>query len=165
MYRLQTGLTLIELIITCTLIGIIALYSIPFYEEFHAKQESKKTQLILKDVIKQAKILAILYKKEIKICPSNDGTHCSQTHWNDKILLYSEQNQIALGHYSLHLRYGQLQWQGSLKKEYIIFQPDTGTPRGHIGHFNYSTKNQHLNFKATLNMMGIFSIQSYTHLV
>lgn len=165
MHHYQTGLTLIELLIICTLLAILSSYCIPFYEQLQAKQESKKTQLLLKNAINQAKTLAILHKKEMKICPSHDGIQCTPFDWSKNILIYSEHNQTVFEHYPLELKYGNLKWVGSLKKEYIIFQPDTGMPRGHIGRFNYEAKNYQLNFSATLNMMGIFSIHQNTHQV
>lgn len=158
------GISYIELVITIGIMAIIATIAIPQYSTFRAQQEQQHTIHLIKHAISHAKQHTKLNHYDIILCPSLDGDHClEQNNWQNGILIVEDRNKNRRVdshdkrlYFSNHkLQYGTLTWHGGLNRNIIVFQSDSGLPRGYIGSFRYCNANQkNLSYRVTLSMMG-----------
>lgn len=157
----QSGLTLIELIITLSIIAILCAVAFPSWQQQRAQIEQKRTLYDLTNLIRQAKLEARLRHRNVLICPLDTSSTCQSSGWSNEVMMFVDLNQNwqfdtsepILQRLNLNLNYASLVWKGSLSRPYLQFQGDTGLPRGLIGHFLYCSNSSH-SFKLTLNMMG-----------
>lgn len=160
----SSGLTWIELIVVIALIAIITALATPSFAIFKAEQEKKDSMHLIKIAVSHAKQATQLYHHDVLLCPSQNGRDClNKNTWQHGLLLVEDRNknrqadatEQRLYFFAQDLQYGTLTWQGSLHKNLIVFQSDTGLPRGYIGSFKYC-HHQHENhsYRMTLSMMG-----------
>ena len=163
MNTMQYGFTLPELLVTVLVLAIISFMAIPFYHNTQAKQEAQLLPMKLQMHLQQAKQSAVLYHNNMVICSSTDKENCSDNAWSTGLMIFAdlnqnrsrEDNEPIIDSHLFQLRYGSLRWQGSLRSTTIVFQGDTGLPRGSIGSFYYCSQYDVPHRKIILNMMGI----------
>jgi len=163
MNLIKGGFSILELMIAIIILVLLSMMVMPFYHHTKAKQESQLIPVKLSIHLQQAKQHAVLYHNNVVVCASEDFESCSQNAWTTGFISFLDLNQNRsretheklLNTYPMQLRYGNLRWQGSLKSPSIVFQGDTGLPRGSIGSFYYcSTYNAQHN-KVILSSTGI----------
>lgn len=170
MKNIQGGFSLLEIIVTLIVVMIIISITIPFYHNAQAKQESQHIPIKLRMHLLHAKQNAVLYHNNVVICSSEDFKTCSNNAWATGLISFLDlnqnrnldENEKILQIDTLQLRYGTLNWQGSLKSSRIVFQGDTGLPRGSIGSFYYCSQYDAPHNKTILNMMGLIRHETPT---
>ncbi|MGB0938102.1 MAG: GspH/FimT family pseudopilin [Colwellia sp.] len=90
-YRLHNGFTLIELMITISLVAIISAIALPNYQTFLVKtrvdnQISRLTRLLL-----TTRNSAINLQVPVILCPLNASNVCS-TEWQSKLTVFTDHN-------------------------------------------------------------------------
>jgi prepilin-type N-terminal cleavage/methylation domain-containing protein len=95
MYK-STGITLIELLISLSIFGIILAISIPNLSSYFISQEKQLIFNNLKQAVHLARSNAVITKKNTKICSSIDSVHCGGT-WNNGFIV--KQNNKILKSY------------------------------------------------------------------
>ena len=163
MYHSHSGLTVLELLISISILAIILCIALPSFSGLYASQESQSTIHHLKTLVQNAKVEARLRQQDVTICPSINGVICTNHNdWSKGALLYIDknrdkqfnQNDQKIEFTPFVLKHGKLTWHGSLRKNFIIFKSSTGLPQGYIGHFAYCSSNKKVFYRVTLNMMG-----------
>lgn len=161
------GLSLLELLIIIAILTIISFYALPFFHQLQANRESKNTNHLLTIYIQKSKTDALLLQKNVTLCPTADGLTCS-SNWNQGFMSFvdtnknrqREKSERILHQVEYALKYGSLQWRGTLGIQSLTFQSDTGLPRGSNGSFYYCTHILPLSFQLKLSAMGHSSFAS-----
>ncbi|KJV38089.1 GspH/FimT family pseudopilin [Acinetobacter brisouii] len=162
MNLIKGGFSILELMIAIIILVLLSMMVMPFYHHTKAKQESQLIPIQLSLHLQQAKQHAVLYHNNVVVCASEDFESCSRSSWATGSISFLDLNQNRsretheklLNTYSMQLRYGNLRWQGSLGSPHLVFQGNTGLPRGSMGSFYYCSQYDAPHRKIILNMMG-----------
>lgn len=114
--------------------------------------------------IRFAQTQAELKQQDVVICSSQDLQHCQDQQWNNGLMIYIDRNKdrnltndedIVL-RLKTDIQYGKLSWLGNAThQQQLVFQGDTGLPRGSNGRFRYcSFYNAQFNLDLILSPMG-----------
>lgn len=160
----QQGMTLIELLVVFSLIAIISFISIPHIEHYRARHEYSQLFHLLYSHIYLARSHALITQHTVVLCSSSDLQHCDQNQWQHGILLYVDRNnnrqrdddESILSSAVTQLKYAKLTWHGNASHPHnVVFQSDSGLPRGSMGHFLYCHLTDHtLQQALPLGAMG-----------
>ena len=160
----ECGFTLIELIVTITILAIIVSIALPSYHSFMERQEHSQMLALIRNSSNLAKNLAVTHHQQIVICTSENLSTCSNNQWNKGMLIFTDQNNNKtldpneMIHQKLktNLKYGNLKWDGGVANpNTLTFMGDTGLPRGSQGSFHYcSLKTAQNNTRYVVNQMG-----------
>lgn len=142
------GFTLIELLIVIAIIFITALTSFSHFQTTFANQERKRVMSTLQYLLKQARSAALIHHSNTVVCPSLNAKSCNSDNsapWNSILIVFLDKNgnrQIDSGERillleSLNLKYGQLDWRGTLHMPSISFRASDGLAAGSNGSFYY----------------------------
>ncbi len=135
---LCNGFTLIELMITLVVIGLLAALVLPLSFNFvkRHRQNNVKQQLIV--AINFTRQQAWLRHEMLSLCPSFDGSHCDDN-WNHELIVKTQTDQV-IQHFSQH-HLGRLVWRGFAKTASLKFppEPQQGTLNGR---FSYMDKGE-----------------------
>ena len=98
MSRKDSGLTLIELLITTTIIGISYTAVVPYFNGFFDHVRGYSTTHALRQTMVLARSEAIKRNTVVRICPTDNGVSCSSTsEWQNGWITYvPDQGQTAL---------------------------------------------------------------------
>ncbi len=104
----QTGLTLIELIITLAIAAILVVAAVPGFNTMVKNNRRAATVNRLLTDINLARSEAIKRTRNISICRSNDGNTCGSggVNWNDGWIVFVDNNNSAsidIGETLLHV--------------------------------------------------------------
>lgn len=142
----QIGMTLLELLIVMSLIAMISLLAIPHFQEYRARHEYTQLFHLLRSHIYLARSHALITQHTVVLCSSSDLKQCGQNQWQHGILLYVDRNnnrqrdddETIISTAATQLKYAQLTWHGNASHPHnVVFQSDSGLPRGSMGHFLY----------------------------
>ena len=160
----ECGFTLIELIVTITILAIIVSIALPSYHSFMERQEHSQMLALVRNSTHLAKNLAVTHHQQIVICASENLNTCSNNQWDKGMLIFTDQNNNKtldpneMIHQKLktNLKYGNLKWDGGVANpNTLTFMGDTGLPRGSQGSFHYcSLKTAQNNTRYVVNQMG-----------
>lgn len=139
------GFTLVELMVTITVLAIIITIAAPTIQTQLASMEAKRVKNQLENILTLAKAESYSRRENVLVCLSDTSKHCHRD--ADKtLLLFIDKNgnndfdaeiDFLLIQRSLNLRYSKLNLRVGARRHYIKFWGDSGTPRGHFGHIKY----------------------------
>lgn len=95
----QTGFTLIELIITVTILGIMAAIAVPNYSSFINRNQQSSAYNNLVGMISLARLEAVKRSQVVTLCISSNQTTCDATtaeDWNAGWIVFSDLNGDGL---------------------------------------------------------------------
>ena len=143
--RGNQGFTLVELMITISIIAIIVTIIAPAIQTKLANMEAKRIQTLIESSLALAKAESYIRKENVIVCLSNGEGRCQRD--GSKTLLvfidknsdnnYDAQIDSLIIEQSLNLRYSTLSLRVGNRRHYTKFWGDSGTPRGHFGHIKY----------------------------
>lgn len=164
----RQGFTLIEMLVTLVVMGIIIAIGAPMIISQLKKMEAQTVANALQGFLKEGKQTALIYRNPVVLCVANENKHC-QLQGGDFLLSFIDKNDnqvfdntdILYTHNKITLRYGMLVTQASLTKPIITMKPNTGNPVGAMGHIKYcpvdgNTSNM---FKISFNITGIIKFK------
>lgn len=164
------GFTLLELMITIIIMGIVASIAVPNVLNQLKQSESQRIAMTLSTFLSTAKQDAMIYQNMITICIANEQDRCVAT--NGTVLLsfvdkngnhmFDNGTDIIKERTPLMLKYGTVRLNIALNKPYIDFKPSNGNPIGHMGNIRYcaNDNNADNSFKVTFNQTGMVKIKS-----
>lgn len=168
--HLQSGVTLLELIVVITILAIITSLATPSFLQWRHDMEAKRIRNLLTSVLRQAKTYSYITRQDLILCLA---TATGQCHKNaqDKLLIFKDNNsnkhfdsdtdtllsadELTVKFATLHLRAGN--------RHYIKFFGDSGKPRGHFGHIKYcpTSKDAQMMYQISFNQLGIIKVKPY----
>jgi len=159
------GFTLVELIVTTMVLGIIAAIAAPSILKHLARMEAQRIKHQLENTLSLAKAESYISRQDVLVCLSNDAQQCHRN--SDKTLLlfvdknnnkhFDSQVDTLLTQQSLNLKYSTVKLRVGGKRHYTKFWGDSGKPRGHFGHIKYcptSSYNESM-YQISFNQSGI----------
>ena len=169
--RYSRGFTLIELIVTLTILAIIVAIATPMILTQLCTMEAKRIRSTIENTLTLAKAESLIRRHDIIVCLSDKNDHCQKdsTH---ALLLFVDQDDnqdfdaatdLLLSQESLEPRYGNTHLRAG-RRDYVKFYGDTGRPRGHFGHIKYcptSTYNKAM-YLISFNQMGLIKYKPNT---
>lgn len=160
----ENAFTLLELIITVSILAILAMITLPQYHQFKEHQEAAQLLTLIRQNVNLSKSLANTHHNQIVICSSTNATTCENNQWNKNMIVFMDLNQNKMLEsnepiqkiISIDMKYGAFQWHGGVSNpNTITFQSDSGLPRGSQGHFTYCSFNHPENHRQiVIHQMG-----------
>ncbi|WP_349927513.1 GspH/FimT family pseudopilin [Acinetobacter sp. A1-4-2] len=168
LFEQKNGFTLVELIVTLAIFAILATIALPYFQDMKAKQEVNATTNKLISTIHLAKSQATLYHTNVVLCPSQNKVNCQTSQWTAGLLVFLDSNknrQIDTGEKIIYtestdLKYGHLDWRGTLSVPSLTFQAENGLPIGSNGSFYYCSMVSDHHRKLVLSAMGHIRIEN-----
>ena len=163
----KKGFTLFELIVTILIITILCVIALPHFQNLMAEREIKNVHTTLVNLSHYARNNAALYNANIVICPSVDLLQCQKNQWNKGLIVFIDQNknrrvdgaEKILHTERLDLKYGDLNWRGTLSIPSVTFQAFSGLPIGSNGSFYYCSKTALPHLKIVMSKMAHIRIE------
>lgn len=168
LFQNKNGFTLVELIVTLAIFAILSTIALPYFQDIKAKQEVNTTTNKLISTIQLAKSHASIYHSNVVICPSQNKVNCQTNQWTTGLLVFLDSNknrQIDTGEKIIYtestdLKYGHLDWKGTLNVPSLTFQAENGLPIGSNGSFYYCSIVSDHHQKLVLSAMGHMRIEN-----
>lgn len=89
-----TGLTLIELLITLTVVATLACIALPSFQNVSQSLGSRSARSALSIALSQARSHAVTSSGEVVACPSSDQDACdNSTFWHQGWLVFADRNR------------------------------------------------------------------------
>lgn len=161
----KNGFTLVELIVTVTVLAIIVAIATPSILTQLTRMEAKRVKTQLQNTLALAKAESYITRQDVLVCLSNNGRRCNRN--ADEILLafvdtndnkrFDARVDTLLTQEQLNLKYSTLKLRVGSRRHYTKFWGDSGKPRGHFGHIKYcptSSYNESM-YQISFNQAGI----------
>lgn len=167
MIRNQKAFTLLELSVVMVIVGIMVALAYPSILAWLQASESRRAEMMFKDMLRQARAEAYISKRDVMICTLNAQKECDRAGVGVLVMFYDENrngkkdvNESVLFEQDWKLRYGQILLRVSAARHHIKYQGHSATPRGHFGHLRYCSEsnNARLSFKVIVNGHGRVSL-------
>ncbi|MBB3106841.1 type IV fimbrial biogenesis protein FimT [Psychrobacter luti] len=141
----ERGFTLVELIVTITVLAIIITIATPYILEQLARMEAKRIEGQIRNTLALAKAESYIRRQDLLVCLSNNGAICDRDSYKQLLLFLDKNNNKSfdlgvddlLEEQALEPKYSTLYLRVGDKRHYTKFWGDSGKPRGHFGHFKY----------------------------
>lgn len=159
----QRAFSLFEMIIVLAIIGIVAVLAYPSILAWLQASESRRVEMMFKNMLRQARAEAYVSRRDISICTLNQSEVCDRAGDGVLVMFYDDNNnqkkdanEKAIYRQDWNLSHGKILLRASAVRHYIEYKGDTAKPRGHIGHLQYCSESQNarFSFKVILNMHG-----------
>lgn len=162
--RDKYGFTLVELIVTVAVFAIIATIATPFILTQLARMEATRIESQIENTLKLAKAESYIRRQDLLVCLSNNGGVCDRNSYK-KLLLFLDTNNNhnfdlgiddLLEEQALNPKYSTLYLRVGNNRHYTKFWGDSGSPRGHFGHFKYcpTSSYNHTMYQISFNQGG-----------
>ncbi|MFQ5545767.1 MAG: GspH/FimT family pseudopilin [Acidiferrobacterales bacterium] len=86
----ETGFTLIDLMISVAIIGILAAISVSAYWNYVLETRIMGATNILANTLHQARIDAAAFGEPVSVCPSNNGATCTGSPWQEGWIAFTD---------------------------------------------------------------------------
>jgi type IV fimbrial biogenesis protein FimT len=138
-FKKELGFSLIELLFTLALAGILLSLAVPTYQRWVVEIRLASLTERITSAINYARSEAIKRRDVVIICKSKDGKTCTGEWRNGWIIYFGKhtthplENNLLRIYPNLH-KNEFLEWRGSGGRDYLQLNPD-GTAYGHNGSF------------------------------
>lgn len=161
----RNGFTLVELIVTVTVLAIIVAIAMPSILTQLTRMEARRVKTQLQNTLALAKAESYITRQDVLVCLSNNGRRCNRNA-DETLLAFVDTNNnkrfdvrvdTLLTQEQLNLKYSTLKLRVGSRRHYTKFWGDSGKPRGHFGHIKYcptSSYNESM-YQISFNQAGI----------
>lgn len=146
MINQDQGFTLVELMITLALLAIVANIAVPAFDGLIVRNRQQALMEQVEKTLNNARADAVLKRRTVEICGSNNGENCS-ANWSDGWLVRASDKILHLTQLPTH---DNLRWSGF--QQSIRFRENGSTPTGN-GRF-YECHKQKVAWQLILNRQG-----------
>ena len=144
-FKNRQGFTLVELIFTIVILGILVAIAVPFIQTQLAHMEAKRIKSQLESSLTLAKAESYIRRQNVIVCLSDSGGRCNRDSDTTLLLFIDENNNkhfdnqidYLLSQQPLNPKYSKLSLRVGARRHYTKFWGDSGKPRGHFGHIKY----------------------------
>ena len=160
----HNGFTLVELLVTITIVAIIVTIATPFIITQLTAMEAKRIRYALSNTLTLAKAESLIRRKDLIVCLSDANGRCNRdsnktlllfidnnndTHFDTGIDGLLEEQRLSPKYATVHLRVGS-------NRHYTKFWGDSGQPRGHFGHIKYCSISVYSDtkYQISFNQLG-----------
>lgn len=139
------GFTLVELLITIVILGILISIATPRFMNLLQDLEAKDIRSKVISALRTSKAESLIRHQYVIMCLANNNNQCHKNA-TDRLIVFTDKNDnhsfdatqdTFLLIQVLNLDYGKTHLRVSAGRHYVKFFGDTGLPRGHIGHIKY----------------------------
>ncbi len=88
--RSETGFTLIDLMISVAIIGILAAISVNAYWNYVLETRIMGETNNLANTLQRARIDAVTLSEPVSVCPSNNGASCTGSPWHEGWIVFTD---------------------------------------------------------------------------
>jgi len=145
----QRAFSLIELLITLTLLALLASIALPNFSGLVERNRIKALRNLLQTQINHARASSVLHNRDVVVCGSSDGQNCDNR-WDTGWLLHFSDTEELLSQHRLSTQ-DRLRWAGFNKK--IRFHGN-GTAPGGNGRFYFCNNQNEVVLQMVLNRQG-----------
>lgn len=163
-FKIKNGFTLVELIVTVTILAIIAMIAAPYVLEQLARMEAKRIEGQIKNTLTLAKAESHIRRQDLLLCLSNTSGVCHRDSYKNLLLFLDKNNNKnfdlgvddLLEEQVLNPKYSTLYLRVGNNRHYTKFWGDSGSPRGHFGHIKYcpTSAYNHTMYQISFNQVG-----------
>ena len=160
----DSGFTLIELMVTVTILAIIATIAAPSFSKMLADMEGKRLRNHITSTLNTGKAESLMRRQDITACLANSQNECNKEGQESLFLFidrdenqrFDEAQDTLLIKYALNAKYGSLHLRAG-NRHYIRFAGDSGRPRGFFGHIKYCPTSSYSNamYQVSFSQTGI----------
>lgn len=138
------GFTLVELLVTIAILGIIISIATPRFIELLQRLEAKDIRSKVTTAIRTSKAESFIRHQHVIMCLANSSNQCNKNA-TARLIVFTDKNDnhsfdatedTFLLIQALNLDYGNTHLRAG-GRHYVKFFGDTGLPRGHFGHIKY----------------------------
>ena len=162
--KLHTGFTLIELIVTVSIMAIIVSIAMPYILTHLANMEAKRIRYSTVNSLTTAKAESLIQRQNVVVCLSDNNGVCHKDS-NKTLLLFIDKNDnqhfdangdVLIEEQRLNPKYGTLHLRAG-QRHYVRFAGDSGKPRGFFGHIKYCPRSIYSQamYQISFNQSGI----------
>ncbi|PJG43146.1 fimbrial biogenesis protein FimT [Acinetobacter tandoii] len=163
--------TLVELAITVLVLSILITLALPYYHQLKANQERSLVFRLISDNIQLAKQQAVINHSNVVICSTQDQKNCKDSMWNQGFIVFLDTNQnrkidnneLLISTESTNLKYGNLNWRGTLQLTSLNFKAEHGLPIGSNGSFYYCSISTVAHIRIIMSKMGHLRTENPTN--
>ncbi len=167
-YNKIKGFTLVELMVTVSIVAIIVAIAYPNFQQMLYKMEAKRLKSIIEGTISEAKATSYMHHKRVFMCFLDKLGKCNRN-GSQRLILFFDKNSNnkfdpkvddLIQTNDLNLKYAKMYFRVSLGRHYSRFSADTGMPRGFFGRIEYCpfADNNANKYKITFNQVGIIRL-------
>lgn len=140
-YRLN-AFTLIECLITVSLIAIVVSFIAPFSRQFVTHIKAQRDVTELNYLLNNLRLSAITRGESLVLCPLGKKGQCGDD-WSRGLYAYRQnETHSPIGNLPKLARGAQLTWTGFHSNKAIVFKPNPFA-KNRAGHFDYQLKPYH----------------------
>ena len=129
-YKYQSGITLIDLLVTISILAILIGVSAPGMQDYLAKSESRGTISLVRRTVDFARNYAVKNKLEVTVCNVAPDCQCQKNSISN-LTLFNDANKNRcldddedIVHISQFDTRGDLYLSASFGKSYLVFTPE-----------------------------------------
>lgn len=158
------GFTLVELIVTMSILAIIVTIAFPHIMTYLTNMEAKRIRYAVTNSLNQAKAESFIYRKDVLLCLSGPEKKCERD--SDQLLLiffdnnknnkYDSATDSLIEAQVLNPMYGSMHLRAG-NRSYVKFAGDSGNPHAHYGHIKYCPRSiySQAKYQISFNQAGI----------
>jgi len=147
----KTGFTLLELVVTLTIMLLLVLLAIPLFQTLVVRHKRCYAVNQLLSALHFARATAITSGLAVTLCKSSDGIQCDGAWRDGQIIKYATRRQV-LRVYPALPAHCQLTWRSNFSRnQRLIFLP-SGFTQGQLGSFHFSCVQAGQHFQRTLHV-------------
>ena len=157
--RPECGFTLLELMVTLSVLAITAAMAMSAWSHQMAKFEARSTMTQIAAVLRESATDAMVMHRRQVVCFTANQKDCIGSGFT-QLMSFTDSNKNALRDTNepitlmvpVDLRYGALKLSAGLGAQGFVFMEDTGRPRGTQGNVTYCADNGDMRIARSLIM-------------